>query len=198
MNVERSSLSEVLVVPEPRDGHDPLLRALGGVGLAAVFGAAVGAASGPKAMLACAVQAPLTCVAALALGVPALYMVLALADAPVRVADMTSAGVRGLGTAGLVLAGLAPTVVVYATTSATLAGTRLVVYSSLLVAAFFGLRGFFLSLWSQLREATAGQKLSALMGSSVFTVFALLLGARVWHGAMAWVVAAQAPTMVMP
>ena len=88
--------------------RDEAARAGVGLGLAALYGLALGARTGGVSFLRHGVGVPAALAVSLGIGVPALYIGLALLDAPVDLARAFRAASRATFTTGLVLAGLAP------------------------------------------------------------------------------------------
>ena len=85
-----------------------LSRLGSGLLLSAVFGLSLGARAGGLGLLRHAVGAPLGLLAVAAVAAPALFVRLALMDAPLRAEQVLKAVAAATFAAGLVLAGLAP------------------------------------------------------------------------------------------
>ena len=102
------SLGARLTSPETHGFTRELARLGAGLGLAALYGLALGARTGGMALVQHALGASAGLAAVGVLGIPALFVLLALVNAPVSPSAMLSAGARALASAGFVLAGLAP------------------------------------------------------------------------------------------
>lgn len=156
------------------------LRVATGLGLAAVFGLAIGARTGGTSFLVHALFVPLVLALALGLGLPALYIVLALFDAPLHVADVLASAARTVAVTGLVLAGVAPSVLLFVVTSDRPGGAAVAAGAGLLLAGAVGLR----QLYQGLAAAMIGASPSALVrwvagiAFAGFGVFAVVLSSR--------------------
>ena len=102
------TLGARLIAPEAQSATQELARLGAGLGFAALYGLALGSRSGGMSMLQHAFGASAGLAAVGALGLPSLFVLLALVDAPVSPGALLAAGARGLASAGFVLAGLAP------------------------------------------------------------------------------------------
>src|SRR5688500_6847154 len=120
MSVEPSAFAR----PAAGIAADEGRRWLGGLLLAAVFGLALGARLGGLALLQHALGVPAGLCATGLLGVPPLYVLLTLFDAPISLSEIASWVGRALSSIGAVLGGLAPAVALLAVTiqSADVAG----------------------------------------------------------------------------
>lgn len=151
-----------------------------GLGLAAIYGLALGARDGRAAFLTHAVGVPAALLVAFGVGIPALYIFLALLDAPVVPATIASAATRATASAGLVLAGLAPAAALFVVTSERSGAAALAAAVGLAVGGAFGLG----SVVSDLRQSmvTSGWTVRALSNVvfGVFGVFAVVVTLRVW------------------
>ncbi|MDQ2644206.1 MAG: hypothetical protein M3020_10350 [Myxococcota bacterium] len=83
---------------------------MGGLFLSALFGLGLGARMGGLALLEHALGVPAGLCAMGLLGVPPLYVLLTLFDAPISLPELASGFGRALGSVGAVLGGLAPVV----------------------------------------------------------------------------------------
>lgn len=155
-------------------------RFLAGLALAATFGLALGAGLGIPAMAAHAIGVPIAFVVVALVGGPAFYV--ALTHAGVAVSPLALAGAlsRGVDSAGLVLAGLAPTMLLLAVTCES--QTTVAVYGVLGLAAggWLGLRAIF-------RELGRGQlwTVRERLPHLAFAIFAGVLSLRVWWSVLA-------------
>jgi hypothetical protein len=100
----------VFSAPEAGSMTDEGRRLLGGLFLSAVFGLALGARMGGLALLQHALGVPAGLCAMGLLGVPPLYVLLTLFDAPISLAEIATCLGRALASIGAVLGGLAPAV----------------------------------------------------------------------------------------
>ncbi len=105
IDVASPSLSSARV---SNDFKEIAQQALGGLGLSACFGLAIGARYGVAAMAVHAAGVPLGFAVAAGLAAPALCIGVAHFDLPIDALAVARAVARGLGAAGRVLAGLAP------------------------------------------------------------------------------------------
>jgi hypothetical protein len=154
--------------------------ALVGVALAAVYGLALGSRAGIPSMVTHAVGVPVALLAVSALGVPALYIVLALFDAPLAPRDALTASVKGCAASGLVLAGLAPLAAVYVVGSDAPASASLAGGAGLVLGGLLGLRYFNAALRAALATADSATRALAGFVQLAFAAFAIALASRVW------------------
>jgi hypothetical protein len=156
-----------------------------GVGLAALYGVALGAREGGVSLFKHAIGAPAAMVAVAGLGVPALTIVLTLFNAPVEPSRVLAASSRAAASTGLVLGGFAPAAALFVTTSASSATAAVLGALGLIIAGSIGLRRLLGDLWTSISRtedvATRGAAAAAFLG---FTVFAVALAARVWWVAL--------------
>lgn len=157
-------------------------RAAFGVGLAAIYGAALGARDGGWALLTHAAGVPAALVAVGLVGLPSLYIVLALFDAPLSTRRAAGAAVRGIASSGLVLAGLAPLAALYVVTSASAEAAAIAGTWGLVLGGLLGLRHLVTTLREALEEADSATRLVATAAQLGFGLFAVLLGWRIWTG----------------
>ena len=161
-----------------------LARFAGGLGLASLYGLAIGAREGGRALLDNALGAPSAMLAVGALGVPSFAIVLALMNAPVdglRLAAVTS---RATATTGLVLAGLAPAAALFALTSSTQETAALTALLGLLVAGALGLGRLLVGLRRALSDADSATRALGTVVSGGFGLFAIALAVRLWSSAL--------------
>lgn len=155
-------------------------RAATGMGLAALYGVALGAREGGSAMLVHAAGVPAALLAVAAVGLPALYILLALFDTPLSPRKAASAAVVGTASSGLVLAGLAPLAALYVVTSSNTEAAALAGTCGLLLGGILGLRNLVATLRESLAEADSATRTMALAAQLGFGLFAIVLGWRVW------------------
>jgi hypothetical protein len=153
-----------------------------GLGFAALYGLSLGARTGGLSLVHHALSASAGLLAVGVLGVPSLFVLLALANAPVSPGAMLSHGARALGSAGFVLAGLAPSAALLVVTIESPSAAAFAARAGLLLAGGIGLYQLVSRVRTVLGELplTARFKGNALL--AVFCVFAVLLAARVWSG----------------
>ena len=144
--------------------------------LAAVFGMAIGARHGVPSMAVHAVGAPLGLAAVAALGGPAFFVGCAHAAVAIEPRDLLLAVSRGLATTGLVLAGIAPAVLLVSLSAETAVGAASVAVFGLALGGVLGLRRLLAELRGALGEAGIGAKVAAW----AFAGFAVVLAARIW------------------
>jgi hypothetical protein len=161
-----------------------LLRFAAGLGLATVYGLALGARTGGAALLSHALGAPAALCVVGGVGVPAFAIVLALMNAPVDGRRLVAVTARAVGATGLVLAGLAPAALLFALTSGThdaAAGSAIL---GLWLAGLLGLTRLLGGLRAALSGADSATRLLALFASVGFGLFAIALAARVWSASL--------------
>jgi hypothetical protein len=149
---------------------------LGGLALAATFGLALGAGLGVPAMAVHAVGVPLALLAVALIGGPAFYVALAHAGVQVSALALTASLARGIAGAGLVLGGLAPTMLLLALSCEsrmTVAGYGVL---GLAAAGCVGLRAIFREL--ERRQPSPG--IAASLPRLAFAIFAGVLCLRIW------------------
>lgn len=146
------------------------------LGLSAAYGVALGLRGGARGMLIEALAIPAAWLAVAGLGVPALAILLALADAPMRALDLAGAASRAAARASLILFGLAPPVALFAVTTDEAASAALLGGLGLAVAWTFGLRAFAREIF-RASHRSRGPTLAATLG---FALFSTALAGRVW------------------
>lgn len=171
-----------LLAPRAADGWRSEIARFGvGVGLAALYGVALGSRLGGASLLRHAVGVPAAMVAVAGLGVPALTIVLTLFNAPLDPPRVLSATARAAASSGLVLGGFAPAAALFVTTSASWMTAGLIGALGLVIGGAVGLRRLIGDLWSAVEAtddlSTRGAAAVAFVG---FTIFALALAARIW------------------
>lgn len=168
-------------VQEPSDPRRDVVRLASGLGFAALYGLALGARMGGASLLVHALASSAGLAAVGVLGMPSLFVLLALVNAPVSPGVMLSAGARALGSAGFVLAGLAPSAALLAVTIESPSAAAFVAQAGLLLSGGIGLY----QLVGAVRRLFVGLPLGLRVKSNAllfaFCVFAMLLAARVWY-----------------
>ncbi|MFO0696209.1 MAG: hypothetical protein U0230_21775 [Polyangiales bacterium] len=162
------------------DVREALFRLSSGLGLAWLFGLALGAghpsASWPAWALGIA-AGPLACVAA---GLPSLLVLLTLFDVRISLAELFDAAARGIATTGMLLAGLAPLVLLYVGTARDSVATDLVASVSLGAAGLAGLSATIRAVLAVARAEGETSKAALSFLSAGYAVFAALLLGRLW------------------
>lgn len=155
-----------------------------GLGLAALYGLALGTRQGGKAFLTHAAFVPAALAAVVGLGVPALYISLALFDAPIEPPRAIAAAARAVARTGLVLAGLAPAAALFVVSSddaRSAAGSAIV---GLAIAGAIGLTRMVGDLHGSITHAPANVRAKADFAFFGFAIFAVALAARIWWAAL--------------
>jgi hypothetical protein len=150
------------------------------IGLASLFGGAIGLRLGGAAIVTHAFGAALGIVAVCGLAVPALAIVLALVDASVDAFGLARATSRAAAAAGLLLAGLAPGAALFALTVEDAITVTLVGAGGLVLGGVLGMRSFVRALTPQLDGSDERARRLATVAVPLFLVFAAILGARIW------------------
>ncbi len=175
------SLTARLTSPETQGASRELARLGAGLGFAALYGLAPGARSGGIALLQHALGASAGLFAVGVLGMPALFVLLALVNAPVSPSAMLSAGVRSLASAGFVLAGLAPSAAPLAVTIESPDAAAFVTRAGLTLAGGIGLFQLTSSVRAMLVDLPLGSRLKCNALLFGFCLFAIMVAARVWY-----------------
>jgi hypothetical protein len=145
---------------------------------------ALGTRQGGKAFLTHAAFVPAALAAVVALGVPALYISLALFDAPIEPPRAIAAAARATARTGLVLAGLAPAAALFVVSGddpRSAAGSAIV---GLVIAGAIGLTRLVGDLHTAIAQAPATTRAKADFAFFGFAVFAVALAARIWWAAL--------------
>lgn len=156
------------------------LRFAASLSLASLYGLALGTRYGAAAMLQHAVGVPLALVAVALLGGPMFYILLAHSGSDLGARPLAAAVTGAAATTALVLAGLAPAVVLLTVSAESDASAALVGGLGLLAAGGLGLRRLGQGLRAEL--AAPDGRLSLLAGTALaaFTLFAAVLAGRIW------------------
>ena len=150
------------------------------IGLASLFGAALGLRVGGAAILTHAAGVALGIVAVCGLAVPALAIILALVDASIDALGLARATSRAAAAGGLLLAGLAPGAALFALTVEDGITVTLVGMGGLTLAGLLAMRSFVQQLAPHVKGSDGGAPRLALVAIPLFLVFASVLGARIW------------------
>ncbi|HEY0469626.1 MAG TPA: hypothetical protein VGC79_35795 [Polyangiaceae bacterium] len=175
------SLGARLTSPETQGARQELARLGAGLGLASLYGLALGARTGGMALVQHALAASAGLAAVGVLGIPALFVLLALVDAPVSPGAMLSVGARSLASAGFVLAGLAPSAALLAVTIESPDAVAFVTRAGLTLAGGIGLFQLTSSVRTMLKDLPVEARLKCHALLFGFSVFAIMLAARVWY-----------------
>jgi hypothetical protein len=157
-----------------------LSRLASGLGLAAVYGLALGARGGGVQLLRHALGAPIGLLVVAGVAAPSLFVRLALMDAPLRPAQMVGAVAQSTFAAGLVLAGLAPAAAMLVVSIESAQAAAWMSGLGLWLAGGIGLVNLFSALNAGLAGASLTMRSRALVSIAVFAVLACALSARAW------------------
>lgn len=146
-------------------------------GLASLFGVALGARTGGAALAMHGAFAPIAVVGAFVVAGLPLYVLLALANAPIELLGLGRAVGRGTAAAALVLAGLSPLVLLFGVSGETWVAGAVVGWASLAFALSIGLAAV-------RADVAAGAEGATSIGPAVlvFAAFTMTLALR-----LAWV-----------
>lgn len=159
--------------------HD-LSRLGSGLGLAAIYGLALGARGGGTQLLRHALGAPLGLLVVATLAAPSLFVRLALMDAPLRPAQMVGAVAQSTFAAGLVLAGLAPAAAMLVVSIESAPAAAWMSGLGLWLAGGIGLVNLFGALSAGMAGASLSLRSRAFVSIAIFAVLACALSARTW------------------
>jgi hypothetical protein len=166
------------------DSHAPFSelgrRAAIGLGLSSLYGVALGAREGGRALATHALGVPLGLLLVVAVGAPSVFVFLSMCRAPIDARAIAGTAARGIGSAGLLLAGLAPAAALFVVSSETAVAASSAVVAGLLLGGGVALARM---TWDIFRSAVRGQEGSFLGGMTVslgFSAFAVLLAIRIW------------------
>jgi hypothetical protein len=145
-----------------------------------LFGLALGLRRGGSAVFLHAIGVPAGVLAVTVLAVPALAIVLALANAPVDALGLARAASRAAAHAGLVLGGFAPATVLFVTTVEDAITVTVMGFGALLLAGAIAVRAFTQDLAPQIEHAPTRTRRLTQVALPAFIVFATVLALRVW------------------
>ncbi len=151
-----------------------------GLALSAAFGLALGARDGGSALLVHALGVAAAPAGVVAFGVPALYIVLAVFDAPVTAVGLARSTGRGAAALGMVLAGLAPLTALYGVSASEPLWGASAGILALMLGGVVGLGQFHGSLRSQLGGASPSARSAMMLSAGIFAVLATVASARIW------------------
>jgi hypothetical protein len=153
-------------------------RFAAGLSLSALYGLAIGARAGGAELLRNAVGVPLALVTLTLVVVPSLTVLFAMMDAPIDATRVLGALGRALASVGLVLAGLAPSVLWLCLSVESLVLARDVAFGGILLAGGLGLVQFVATLGASLAAADRGVVAKGYLVLAGHTVFASMLALR--------------------
>ena len=151
-----------------------------GIGLAALYGVALGVRSGGLAFIGHTLGVPAALLAALGLGVPALYIALALFDAPLALPAVISAASRSAASTGLVLAGLAPVAGLFVVSCARNGAASLAALTGLILGGSIGVGRLIRELRGGMDERAVVARGALGMTLVGFAIFAVAVASRIW------------------
>ena len=181
VSAPQPSLGARLTSAETQGASQELARLGAGLGLAALYGLALGARSGGIGLVQHALIASAGLAAVGVLGIPALFVLLALVDAPVSPSSLLSVAARSLASAGFVLSGLAPSAALLAVTIESPDAAAFVTRAGLTLAGGIGLFQLTSSVRAMFKELSPEQRLKCNALLFGFSLFAIMLAARVWY-----------------
>lgn len=149
-------------------------------GLSALYGVALGVREGGAAIVRHALGVPAALLAVAGLGVPALYILLALFDAPLEPPRVAASASRAAASAGLLLAGLAPAAALFVVSSEGADGAALVGAAGLVLGGLAGISRLLHELGRGLGGASEVARAASGISFAAFALFATALAARVW------------------
>lgn len=156
-----------------------------GLGLASLYGLALGARAGGLSLFQHAAGVPLAMVAVGCLGVPALTIVLTLFNAPISPSRALSAASRSAAATGLVFGGLAPAAALFVVTSESRGTAAFMALLGLFIGGVFGIRVLLRDLKSAMEgESDLINKTLSTISLACFALFAVAMALRVWWGSL--------------
>jgi hypothetical protein len=168
-------------LPTLADARRDLSRLASGLGLSAVYGLALGAHAGGLSLLKHALGAPLGLLVVAMVSAPALFVRLALMDAPLRAPHLLAAVAQGTFATGLVLAGLAPAAAMLVVSIQSPFAASALGGLGLLLAGGIGLVNVFVCLDRYLQQGSRIQRGRAWLSIAIFALLSCALAARTWH-----------------
>jgi len=163
---------------------DLVRRTAVGLGLSSFYGLAIGTRQGGRALLSHTVGVPLGLLLIVVAGAPSMFVFLSLCRAPIDAKALASTAARGVGSAGLLLGGLAPAAALFVVSSETPKAASSAVLAGLLLGGGVALAR---ATWEVFRSASRGRAASVLGGMGVaigFAVFAVALAVRIWSAVL--------------
>ncbi len=173
--------TEDLLRGEPSPGWASEARRLAlGVGLAVLFGAAIGLRRGGPAIFTHALGVPAGILAVCLLAVPAFSIVLALANAPIDAYALGRATTRAAAHAGLVLGGFAPAAALFVVTVEDAITVTVMGFGALLLAGAIAARSFAREIAQRVEGSPPRTRYLAALCVPAFLVFSAVLSLRVF------------------
>jgi hypothetical protein len=180
-----SGWAESLIREDPNaDFLELARRAAAGLGLSALYGLALGARQGGPALVQHALGVPLALLVVGVIGAPSMFVFLAISRAEIDGRALASAVARGVGSAGILLAGLAPAAALFVVSSETAQAASSAVLFGLVLGGGVALGR---TVWDILRSAWRGRPLSAAATACIiggFVLFSILLAIRIWSAVL--------------
>jgi hypothetical protein len=180
-----SGWAELLIREDPNANLRELARrAAAGLGLSALYGLALGARQGGPALVQHALGVPLALLVVGLIGAPSMFVFLSISRAEIDGRALASAVARGVGSAGILLAGLAPAAALFVVSSETPQAASSAVLFGLVLGGAVALGR---TVWDILRSAWRGRPLSAAATACVisgFVLFSILLAVRIWSAVL--------------
>ena len=160
--------------------REAAMRIGAGLALSAGFGLALGARDGGSGLFVHALGVAAAPAGVVVFGVPALYIVLAVFDAPVSALGLARSTGRGAAALGMVLAGLAPLTALYGVSASDPLWGAIAGFLALVLGGVVGLGQFHGSLQRQLEAAAPAARLAMMVSAAVFGLMATIAAARIW------------------
>ena len=173
-----------LLDPEFRSLAGELSRGITGLALSALFGLALGTRAGGSAFLANAAGVPIGIAIICAVSVPSVLVFLTLFRVPTSMPLALSVVSRAAARAGLVLAGLAPAVALFAVTSEGIGPARLIGAIALTCGGAVLIGQLALGLGRGLSSAPMSRRAIAPLTLAGFALMTAVFALRVWSGAI--------------
>jgi hypothetical protein len=159
-------------------------RAAAGLGLSALYGLALGARQGGKALALHAAGVPLGLLVVVLAGAPSMFVFLSICRADIDARAIASTTARGLGSAGLLLAGLAPAAALFVVSSETPRAAAGAVSLGLIIGGGVALGRATWEIFRSGLKARAGSILGGMGVAVGFAMFAVVLAIRVWNAVL--------------
>ena len=179
-----ASWSAALVAGHSDHWLDLARRAGTGLALSSIYGVALGLRHGGRALAEHAIGVPTGLLLVVALGTPSLFVFLSLCRAPMDARAIARTAARGIASAGVVLAGLAPAAALFVVSSEKPEAASAVVIFGLLLGGGVALGRM---VWEVALGSIAGKVTSRLGGLAIalgFAWFAVSLAVRIWSAVL--------------
>jgi len=155
-------------------------RFAAGLSLAATYGLSLGARFSLSTMAAHAAGVPLAFIALALVGGPAFYVALAHAGVDINPQVLTASLARGVAVAGLILAGLAPAMLLLGVSCDSEFTVAFYGVLGLAVGGGMGLRAMF----QELERHQSVHRFSERLPRLAFAIFACVFCSRIWWGVL--------------